>query len=124
MYDALPARTFRDLKVWQRSHQLTLRVYALTATFPRHEIFGLAAQMRRSAVSVPSNIAEGFARRGRRDKARVLNIASASLEELRYQLILAADLGYLPKDSLASDAAEVSRMLSSYERTILASAHA
>ena len=68
MYDALPATTFRDLKVWQRSHQLTLRVYALTATFPKHEIFGLAAQMRRSAVSVPSNIAEGFARRGRRDK--------------------------------------------------------
>ena len=59
-----------------------------------------------------------------RDKARVLNIASASLEELRYQLILAADLGYVPKDCLASDTAEVSRMLSSYERIILASAHA
>ena len=124
MYDVPPARTFRDLKVWQKSHQLTLRVYALTANFPRHEIFGLTSQMRRSAVSVPSNIAEAFARRSRRDKARVLNVASASLEELRYQLILAADLGYLPQDSLATAAAEGSRMLSSYERTILASAPA
>lgn len=117
-----PARTFRDLKVWQKSHQIALRVYAVTATFPRHEVFGLASQMRRAAVAVPSNIAEGFARRGRKDKARMLNIASASLEELRYQVILAADLGYVPAGLLEAEMSEASRMLSSYERTILTSA--
>ena len=64
-----PARSFEDLIVWQKSHQLTLRVYKLTAEFPKHEIYGLTSQMRRSAVSVAANIAEGFKRRGRTDKA-------------------------------------------------------
>jgi hypothetical protein len=60
-----PAQSFEDLIVWQKSHQLTLRVYQLTAGFPRHELYGLTSQMRRAAVSVPSNIAEGFKKRGR-----------------------------------------------------------
>ena len=98
-----------------------LRVYGVTATFPRHELFGLTSQMRRAAVSVPANIAEGFKRRGRMDKARFLGIAAGSLAELRYYLRLAADLGYCAPDFQAPEIDEVSRMLSAYERTILAS---
>jgi four helix bundle protein len=80
--------------------------------------------MRRAAVSVPANIAEGFKRRGRRDKARFLGIASGSLAELRYYLRLAADLGYCEQGCQVSEIDDVSRMLSAYERTILASARA
>ena len=116
------AATFEDLLVWRKSHALVLRVYAMTSTFPRHELFGLTSQMRRAAVSVPANIAEGFKRRGRMDKVRFLGIAAGSLAELRYYLRLAADLGYSAQDSQASEIDEVSRMLSAYERTILASA--
>jgi four helix bundle protein len=78
-----PAQRFEDLIVWQKSHQLVLKVYRLTKGFPQHEIYGLVSQMRRAAVSVPANIAEGFKRRKPLDKARVMNIAQGSLEELR-----------------------------------------
>ena len=99
-----------------------LQVYAVTSTFPKHELFGLTSQMRRAAVSIPANIAEGFKRRGRMDKVRFLGIAAGSLAELRYYLRLAADLGYCPPGIQATEVDEVSRMLSAYERTILASA--
>ena len=88
MSEKTPAASFVDLRVWQKTHALTLSVYSLTGTFPKHELFGLTSQMRRAAVSVPANIAEGFKRRGRLDKVRFLNIAAASLAELRYYLIL------------------------------------
>jgi four helix bundle protein len=89
-----PAATFEDLLVWRKSHALVLDIYAATSTFPKHELFGLTSQMRRAAVSVPANIAEGFKRRRRMDKVRFLGIAAASLAELRYYLRLTADLGY------------------------------
>lgn len=79
-----PARSFQDLIVWRKAHELTLAVYHLTSTFPKHGTFGLSLQMRRAAVSVPANIAEGFRRRGKADKARFLNIAEGSLDEVRY----------------------------------------
>jgi len=88
------ARSFRDLLVWRRAHEFVLAVYTFTAGFPRQETYGLAAQMRRAAVSIPANIAEGFRRRGRADKAPFMNVAEGSLEECRYYLILAQDLGY------------------------------
>ena len=116
-----PAATFQDLVVWQKSHQLVLGIYAATATYPKHELFGLTSQMRRASTSVASNIAEAFRRRSRRDKARILNIAAASLEELQYQLLLSRDLRYCEIDRLQSQALEVARLLSSYERSILAS---
>ena len=117
------ASSFQDLLVWQKSHAVVVLVYEATIHFPRHELFGLTAQMRRAAISVPSNIAEGFRRRRRWDKARFINIAAASLEELRYQLLLSKALGFLPSDSqLERQAEEVSKMLSSYERAIVASA--
>ena len=117
-----PATTFHDLHVWRKSHALALRIYQATAAFPKHEIFGLTQQMRRAAVSVPSNIAEGFRRRSRWEKARFLNVAAASLEELQYQLLLAHDLHYCDSAAMREEALEVARMLSAYERTILASA--
>ena len=118
-----PAQRFEDLIVWQKSHALTLRVYRTTRSFPKEELFGLSAQMRRAAVSVPANIAEGFSKRGRADKARYLNTAQASLEELRYYFILALDLSYLEGQQW-HDLDEVARMLGAYSRTVRTSASA
>src|SRR5277367_6216031 len=81
-----PAKSFQDLLVWRKAHDLVLAIYLLTADFPRQESYGLSLQMRRAAISVPANIAEGFRRRGKPEKARFLNIAEGSLEEPRYFL--------------------------------------
>src|SRR5688572_18855288 len=80
------AKSFEDLIVWQRAHEFVLGVYGLTARFPRDELFGLTSQLRRAAVSVAANIAEGFKRRGKGDKLRFYNTSQASLEECRYHL--------------------------------------
>ena len=114
MVDRRPAERFQDLVVWQKAHQLALRIYRLTATYPKNEIFGLVSQMRRAAVSVPANIAEGFKRKGRSDKARIMNIGQGSLEELRYYFILSRDLGYLKSSDGSDDVDEVGRMLAAY----------
>jgi four helix bundle protein len=113
------ARSFRDLLVWRKAHEFVLAVYELTASFPRQETYGLALQMRRAAVSVPANIAEGFRRRGRTDKARFMNLAEGSLEECRYYLILVQDLGYGDITKLCATAEEVSRLLNAYAAAIL-----
>jgi four helix bundle protein len=121
MATSKPARTFEDLRVWQKAHRFVLAVYGFTATFPKHEIYGLSLQMRRAAVSIPANIAEGFRRRGKADKARFMNMAEGSVEECRYFLILAKDLGYGDAGPLSAMLEEVSRLLSVYTNTILAS---
>ena len=95
------------------------RAKKFTANFPKPETYGLAAQMRRAAVSIPANIAEGFRRRGQADKARFMNMAEGSLEECRYYLILAQDLGYGDAAKLARTAEEISRLLSAYAAAIL-----
>src|SRR5437870_4015847 len=115
------ARSFRDLLVWRKAHELVLAVYAFTAGFPRQETYGLALQMRRAAVSVPANIAEGFRRRGKPEKARFMNIAEGSLEESRYYLILAQDLGYGDTQALMATLEEISRLLNAYAAAILTS---
>jgi four helix bundle protein len=115
-----PARSFYDLLVWQKAHQFVLAVYAYTATFPKQETYGLAVQMRRAAVSIPANIAEGFAKRSKPDKARYMNVAEGSLEESRYYLVLARDLGYGQTDDLRTMLEEVSRLLNAYARALLA----
>ena len=103
---------FRQLRAWETSHQLVLRVYQMTQDFPRSELYGLVSQMRRAAVSVPANIAEGFKRRGIQEKIRFYNIAEASLEELKYYFILVKDLDYVSGNQVALDnAAEVGRLL-------------
>lgn len=94
------AQTFRDLLVGQKAHQFVLGVYPLTAAFPHQESFGVALQMRRAAVSIAANIVEGFAKRSKADKTRLLNIAEGSLEESRYYLILTEDLGYSKTEEL------------------------
>src|ERR1044071_5645171 len=115
------ARSFRDLMVWQKAHEFVLVVYRFTESFPDREKFGLSHQMRRAAVSIPANIAEGFGKRSQAEKARFLNIAEGSLEECRYYLILTHDLGYGQTDSLTATLEEVSRLLNAYTRAILAS---
>jgi four helix bundle protein len=106
-----PAKSFRDLVVWQKAHRFVLDVYSFTASFPKHETYGLCSQLRRSAISIPANIAEGFRRRGRQDKARFMNLAEGSIEESRYYLILANDLGYGETNQLMLGIEEVSRLL-------------
>jgi four helix bundle protein len=88
-------RNFRELKVWQKAHPVTLAVYRATQNFPRQEQYGLTAQVRRSALSIGSNIAEGCVKATNADFCRFLNIALGSASELEYQLLLAHDLGYL-----------------------------
>jgi four helix bundle protein len=115
------ARTFQDLLVWQRAHAFVLAVYKQTAAFPGREIYGLTSQMRRAAISTAANIAEGFAKRGKADKVRFMNIAEGSLEESRYYLILSQDLGYGNTGGLMELLNEVGRLLKGYSRAILAS---
>lgn len=117
-----PARSFQDLIVWQKAHEFTLDVYQLTKGFPKHELYGLTSQFRRAAVSIPANIAEGFKKRRRPDKGRFMNIAQGSLEECRYYLILARDLGYCDCDALLDRIDEVARLLDAYARSILSTA--
>jgi len=119
--EKIPAKSFRDLIVWQKAHAFVLAIYRLTSTFPRQETYGLTSQMRRAAVSIAANIAEGFRKRGKGDKARFLNMAEGSIEESRYYLILAQDLNYAMTESLKESIDEVSRILNSYSRAILAS---
>lgn len=115
------ARTFRDLLVWRKAHEFVLAVYTFTAAFPNQETYGLALQMRRAAVSIPANIAAGFRRRGKADKARFMNLAEGSVEETRYYLILAHDLAYGNTDQLTASLEEVSRLLNAYTSAILTS---
>lgn len=119
--EKLPAKSFEELLVWQKAHLFVLAVYKLTDSFPKHELYGLTSQLRRAAVSVPANIAEGFKKRGKPDKARFFNIAQGSLEECRYYLILARDLEYGDSQSLMPRLEEVSMMLDRYCAVILAS---
>jgi four helix bundle protein len=114
-----PARTFSDLVVWQKAHRFVLDVYAITSEFPKEERFGLTNQMRRAAVSVPANIAEGFKKKTRPDKVRFLNISQGSLEECRYYLVLANDLGYHQTSMLMTNLQEVSKLLERYAAAIL-----
>lgn len=116
-----PARTFCDVVVWQKAHEFVLATYKLTGAFPDREKFGLTAQMRRAAVSIPANIAEGFAKRSRAEKGRFFNIAQGSLGECRYYLILTRDLGYGDTELLMGTLEEVSRLLHAYARTLLRS---
>jgi four helix bundle protein len=106
---------FRNLKVWQKGHVLTLAVYKQTAAFPKHELFALTSQMRRAAASIPTNMAEGCGRGSDAEFGRFLQIAMGSASELEYQLLLAHDLAYLTADAHAvmlRDVREIKRMLS------------
>lgn len=106
------AERFEDLNVWQKAHALVLAFYKITKAFPHEEKFGLVSQMRRAGVSIAANIAEGFKKRGIRDKAHFYNIAQGSSEELRYYLILSKDLDYIEDNvRILEMTDEVGRML-------------
>ena len=105
------AKSFKDLLVWQKAHELVMEIYKITKSFPQEERFGLVSQMRRAAVSIPSNIAEGFVKRSIRDKSNFYNVAQGSLEELKYYLILSEDLGYAQNENLLLKADEVGKLL-------------
>jgi four helix bundle protein len=114
------ARSFRDLLVWRKAHEFVLEAYRISSVFPKQETYGLSSQLRRAAVSIPANIAEGFRRRGKADKARMMNIAG-SIEECRYYLILVSDLGYGDTTGISESLDEVSRLLHAYSSAILSS---
>lgn len=113
-----PATTFEDLVLWQKAHQLVLIVYKCTSAFPREEVYGLTSQFRRAAISIAANIAEGFKKRGKKDKVRFLNIAQGSAEECRYYQILSRDLKYVVCAELDDKLSEVSKLLESYSSSI------
>jgi four helix bundle protein len=108
------AKSFRDLKVWHLSMDLTMLIYALTSEFPKHEIYGLSSQMRRAAVSIASNFAEGSARSTKQDFRQFVVVARGSNAELQTQLMITARLGYSPDEKITEAAnlcQEVGRML-------------
>lgn len=116
-------RDFKELKVWQKAHRLVLDIYAQSRAFPADERFGLTAHLRKSAISVPSNIAEGSGRDGEREFARFLSIAAGSASETEYQLLLARDLGYLSPEvhrQLDAQVGEARRMLASFMQKLTA----
>jgi four helix bundle protein len=109
-------KDFRELKVWQKAHELTLAVYRTTASFPREELYGLTSQVRRSSASIPANLAEGCGRNGDGDFARFCSIALGSASEVEYHLLLARDLNLIKPEEyaeLAQRTTEVKRMLAS-----------
>ena len=114
-----PSKSFQDLIVWQKAHQFVLSIYRFSETFPKNEMYGLTSQLRRSAISVPANIAEGFKKKTKPDKVRFMNISQGSLEECRYYLILSKDLGYGNSMELVSQLEEVSKLLEAYSKAIL-----
>lgn len=118
MNEKQPAKTFRDLVMWQKAHQFVLDVYNMTELFPKQEMYGLTSQLRRAAVSIPANIAEGFKKSGKGDKVRYLNIAQGSLEECRYFLILIQDLHYADTKDISNRLDDVSKMIDSYIQKI------
>ena len=107
-------KNYKELKVWQKSYELCLEIYRITAKFPREERYGLTSQIRRSVVSIPSNIAEGYGRKTTMDYIRMLYISYGSVCELETQILLAGDLDLIEKGELGSqkkDIAEIERML-------------
>jgi four helix bundle protein len=116
-------KDFRQLKLWEKAHQLTLAVYKVTKGFPKEGLYGLTSQIRRSSMSIPTNIAEGCGRNTDAEFARFLQISMGSASETEYQLILARDLEFLSKEAhekLHMDVEEVKRMLASLLKTLRA----
>jgi four helix bundle protein len=113
------ATQFQDLIVWQKAHQFVLGVYKHSKDFPKEETYGITSQLRRAAVSIAANIAEGFKKKGKPDKVRFMNVAQGSLEECRYYLILVKDLGYIDTKTMNSQLEETSKLLEAYSSKIL-----
>jgi four helix bundle protein len=107
-------KNYKELNVWQKAYELCLKIYQITAKFPNEERYGLTSQIRRSVVSIPSNIAEGYGRKTTLDYIRMLYISYGSVCELETQILLSGDLGFIDKgelDTAKKDIAEIERML-------------
>ena len=114
-------RNFRDIQVWHKAHDLTLKVYKVTKSFPREETYGLTSQMRRASYSIPTNIAEGCGRDSNIELGRFFTIAMGSASELEYTLLLSRDLGYVKGkyyEDLNAAVTEIKRMLATYLKKI------
>jgi len=114
-------KTFRDLLIWQKSMNLVTEIYQLTNSFPKEEIYGLSSQIRRSAISIPSNIAEGYGRDGNSDYLRFLNISISSLFEIQTPLEISYNLKYINQiqfNKTNGESREIERMLSAFIRKI------
>ena len=110
-------RDFRELKVWEKGHRLTLAVYEATSEFPREELYGITTQLRRCSASIPANIAEGCGRKGEAELGRFMLISMGSASELEYHLLLARDLDYLDSQQyqdLSQRTQQIKRMLSTF----------
>jgi four helix bundle protein len=112
------ARNFQDVNIWQKAHQWVLGIYRMTDNFPKNEQFGSTSQLRRAAVSIPANFAEGFRKESKLDKLRFYNIVQGSISESQYYLILANDLGYANTAGLLEQLKEIDIMLDAYIRRI------
>ena len=106
-HESRKIKSFTDLNAWKEGHKLVLMIYEITKDFPKEEIFGLTSQIRRCAVSITSNIAEGFSRQSYKEKVRFYSIALGSITELQNQLLIAKDVGYITKEQF-QDIAEQS----------------
>ena len=114
-----PSRTFFELEVWQKAHNLVIEVYSITKDYPKSELFGLTSQIRRAAISIPGNIAEGYKRIGKADKIRFYNIAQSSLEEVKYYVFRSKELGFINNNTQIKNMTEVvSKMLETYIKQI------
>ncbi len=116
-------KDFKKQKIWQRSHQLTLDIYKVTAGFPREELYGLTNQLRRSCASIPANIAEGCGRNSDADFSRFLQMAMGSATELEYHLLLSHDLGILNDidyENLSKETVEIKQMLTAFIKKLKA----
>ncbi|HBI33741.1 MAG TPA: four helix bundle protein [Candidatus Moranbacteria bacterium] len=112
-------QSFTDLEAWREGHKLVLEIYKITQEFPKEEMFGLVSQMRRCAVSITSNIAEGFSRNTSKDKYQFYCVAHGSLTELQNQLLISRDIGYLEKvkfDKIALQTISVAKLLNGLKR--------
>ena len=121
LYYKIIMRTFQELIIWQKSHQLTLNIYSISASFPKVEIYGLVSQMRRSSSSIPTNIAEGCGRNSNPEMRRFLIISTGSCSELEYQLILSKDLNYIQATvfkELSESVVEIRKMIYSFIKNI------
>ncbi len=110
-----------ELKVFKKAHSLTLEIYKLTENYPKNEMFGIILQLRRAAYSIPVNIVEGKSRKNTKELIQFLNIANASLEEVRYFLLLSKDLHYIDNEKyskLESECETISKMLNSFIKTL------
>jgi len=117
----MSVKSFRDLKAWEKAHELVLKIYELTKSFPEDKRFGLISQLRRASSSIPTNIVEGFKRNTTNDFIHFLNIADASLEETKYHILLSKDLNYLTENNykmLLEKCEEIGKMLSGLQKSL------